>query len=253
MYFINTDDRFYKSLNTHILSINEIEEYVFNLVNRLELESYIVGVDYIDEEDTLGSYSFEEELIKLNIPRIIEEAKKLYYAYKIKGNSFLFINLNILEAVLHEVMHGIQNCNLMETDFAYNILYAKELAYKDKISDELYNKYYYLFSYERDAMISSIENILHIIKNNYKEEEKIFSYFLSNLYHFLILGYTINLCSIKSPAEKINEELYHEIAPTLSNIDTYDRMKLGYQMNTRNFRNFKRNKYKKILTKNDLL
>jgi hypothetical protein len=59
--------------------------------------------------------------------------------------------------------------------------------------------------------------------------------------------------NIKSPAEKIYTELYHEKTPTLSNIDVYDRMKLGYQLSSRNFNSFRRNKVKKILVKNDLL
>ena len=253
MIFINTSDSFYRNLNNHILSKSEIESYVFNLINNLGIDDYIADVDFNDEHVDLGSYSFETNIIKLNIPRIIEEAKLLYVNNKMDKNPVLFINLNILEAVLHEVMHAIQNCNLNESDFAYNILYAKELAYTNIISDELYNKYYYLFSYERDAIITSIENILQIIKQNYKDDERTFTYFLSNLYKYLVLGYTVNIYGIKSPAEKINEELYHECTPTLSNIDTYDRMKLGYQMTYRKFKKFKRNKVRKILVKNDLL
>ena len=253
MIFVETSDHFYSKLDHHILSLNEIEAYVFNLINRLEIEEYISDVVFDDELDHLGSYSFEDEAIKLNVSGIIQEAKKLFVDFKINKDQILFVNLNILEAVLHEVMHGIQNCNLNETDFAYNILYAKELAYKDTIRDDLYDKYYYLFSYERDAIITSIENLLHIIRDRYPDKEKIFEYFLSNLYSFLVLGYTINVCKIKSPAEKMYDEVYHETTPTLSNIDTYDRMKLGYQMTPHNFRSFKRNKVKKILAKNDLL
>ena len=252
MVFIDTTNHFYNKLNSHILSLNEIEEYIFNLINNLGIDEYVLGVDFI-EGDNLGSYSFETNMIKLNVPLLIEEAKKLYTINNIDKDLILFINLNILEAVLHEVMHGIQNCNLNETDFAYNILYARELAYKDKLSDELYDKYYYLFSYERDAIISSIENILPIIKSHYKEDERIFTYFLSNLYKFLTLGYTIDFYHIKSPAEKVCEELYHENTPILSNIDTYDRLKLGYQITPKKFRSFRRNKVRKILVKNDLL
>jgi len=253
MIFIDTTNVFYRNLDTHILSLNEIENYIFNLIIKINIEDYVVGVDFINKDDLLGSYSFEDEIIKINVPKIISEATKLYDEYSIKGNKILFINLNIIEAILHEVVHGIQNCNLMEQDYAYNMLYAKELEYKDIISDELYNKYYYLFSYERDAMITSMENILHIIKTNYKNEEKIFNYFLYNIYNYLVLGYTIKNFNIKSPAEKICEELYHENTPILSNIDTYDRMKLGYQMNFKNYNSFKRNKVKKILVKNDLI
>ena len=253
MIFVETSNHFYNNLDHHILSLNEIELYVFNLINRLEIEEYIYDVSFDDKLKTLGSYSFKSEIIKLNVPDIIHEAKKISNKFNIIEDEILFINLNILEAVLHEVMHGIQNCNLNETDFAYNILYLKELQYTDIISDELYHKYYYLFSYERDSIITSIENILHIIKDKYPNKDRIFEYFLSNLYSYLILGYTMNLFKIKSPAEKLYTELYHENTPTLSNIDTYDRMKLGYQMNTGNYWNFKRNKVKKILTKNDLL
>ena len=77
MVFINTNDSFYKTLNNHILCLNEIEQYIFNLVNRLELESYIVGVDYIEEDGLLGSYSFDDEIIKLNVPRIIPKIKSI--------------------------------------------------------------------------------------------------------------------------------------------------------------------------------
>ena len=253
MIFVETTDHFYNNLNHHILSLNEIELYIFNLINRLEIEEYVSDVIFIDSKNDLGSYSFEDESIKLNIPKIIEQAKMLYWQYNIQEDEILFINLNILEAVLHEVMHGIQNCNLNESDFAYNILYAKELQYTYNLSDELYEKYYYLFSYERDALITSIENILHILKDKYKNNPKTFEYFMSNLYSFLILGYTINIFNIKSPAERIYTELYHENTPILSNIDTYDRMKLGYQLSHRNFYSFKRNRAKKILVKNDLL
>ena len=150
-------------------------------------------------------------------------------------------------------MHAIQNCYMNEFDYAYSILYAKELIFKNKMSDELYDKYYYLFSYERDAIITSLENILHIIKTYYKKSERTFNYFLFNLYEFLILGYKEDRNNIKSPAEQLYENIYHENTPILSNIDIYDTMKLGYQINPKNFHNFKKNRIRKILSKNDLL
>ena len=253
MIFINTSDNFHGNLNDHILSKNEIEAYVFNIINKYGLDYYITDVEFIDDNNNLGSYSFDTAIIKINIPKIIEEAKRLYEENKIDKNPILFINLNILEATLHEVMHGIQNYHLNESNIAYNILYAREIAYTNIISDELYDKYYYLFSYERDAIITSIENILQIIKTHYPDNERTFTYFLSNLYRYLVLGYTVDLYNIKSPAEKLSEELYHDSTPILSNIDLYDRMKLGYQVSYRKYKNFKRNKVRKILSKNNLL
>jgi hypothetical protein len=253
MIFVDLTNAFYQDLDKHILSINEIEKYIFDLINYLEIEDYVLGVDFIDNTENLGTYSFENLMIKLNIPNIISEAKKIYNDDSINENEILFINLNILQAVLHEIVHGIQNYHLNESNFPYNILYAKELAYKDIISDELYNKYYYLFSYERDAIITSLENVLHIIKKYHKDKEKTFTYFLNDLYRFMVLGYTVNIYNIQSPAEKLYSGIYHEETPTLSNIDTYDRMKLGYQMGYRKFKKFKRNKIRKILVKNNLL
>ena len=253
MIFVDLSSEFYRSLSNHILSDNEIEKYVFDLINYLEIEDYILDVEFVNAMDSYGSYSFENLTIKLDVPRIVQDAKMIYKINHINENEILFINLNILQAVLHEVVHGIQNCNLNEFDYAYNILYAKELAYKDKMSEELYSKYYYLFSYERDAIITSLENVLHIIKNYQKDSERTFTYFLSDLYKFMILGYTVNMFGIKSPAEKLYEDVYHENTPTLSNIDIYDKMKLGYQVSPKKFRRFKKNRIRKILSKNNLL
>ena len=253
MIFVDLSNEFYKKLSNHILSQNEIDKYVFDIINYLEIEDYIVDLEFIDTKDSFGTYSFENLTIKLDIPKIISEAKINYKAFNINENEILFINLNLLQAILHEVMHAIQNCYMNEFDYAYSILYAKELIFKNKMSDELYDKYYYLFSYERDAIITSLENILHIIKTYYKKSERTFNYFLSNLYEFLILGYKEDKNNIKSPAEQLYENIYHENTPILSNIDIYDTMKLGYQINSKNFHNFKKNRIRKILSKNDLL
>lgn len=253
MIFVDLSNEFYKKLCNHILSQNEIDKYVFDIINYLEIEDYIVDLEFVDIKDSFGTYSFENLTIKLDIPKIISEAKINYKAFNINENEVLFINLNILQAILHEVMHAIQNCYMNEFDYAYSILYAKELIFKNKMSDELYDKYYYLFSYERDAIITSLENILHIIKTYYKKSEKTFNYFLFNLYEFLILGYKEDKNNIKSPAEQLYENIYHENTPILSNIDIYDTMKLGYQINPKNFHDFKKNRIRKILSKNDLL
>lgn len=176
MIFVDLSNEFYKKLCNHILSQNEIDKYVFDIINYLEIEDYIVDLEFVDIKDSFGTYSFENLTIKLDIPKIISEAKINYKAFNINENEVLFINLNILQAILHEVMHAIQNCYMNKFDYAYSILYAKELIFKNKISDELYDKYYYLFSYERDAIITSLENILHIIKTYYKKSEKTIMY-----------------------------------------------------------------------------
>ena len=63
MIFIDLSNHFYRDLDKHILSINEIEKYVFDLVNYLEIQDYILDVDFIESEDNLGTYSFETLII----------------------------------------------------------------------------------------------------------------------------------------------------------------------------------------------
>ena len=48
MVFIDTTNHFYNKLNSHILSLNEIEEYIFNLINNLGIDEYVLGVDFIE-------------------------------------------------------------------------------------------------------------------------------------------------------------------------------------------------------------
>jgi hypothetical protein len=252
MLLIDKTDNFYKSLDNHILSMDEVKSYIFYLVDYLEIGNYVTDVVSLDGTDC-GRYSFDELLIRINLPRIIMMANVYFEKCHIEKDRTLFINLNILESILHEVVHGIQNCKIHEEDLAYNILFLREMQLAEYISDELYDQYYFFFSYERDAMITSIENILHIIDYNYKDKDRIFSYFLNNLYKYLVYGYRVGYDSITSPAEIINEELFNSPTPILSNIDIYDRLKLGYQIKPKNLRSFNRKKNRKILMKNNLL
>lgn len=252
MLFIDLTNMFYRNLHTHILSLNEIEEYIFNIRDYLEIEDSIMDVKFVTGND-LGSYSFETGIIKLNPDLLKQEANRIWEENKLTGNKILFINLNILEAIFHEVVHAIQNNGFNNPNLQFNYIYLKELSIKDNLTDEEFEKCYALFSYERVAIVSAVENILPIIKMHYKDEESIFSHFIYNLYKYLMIGYSTDCYDVTCPADIVWEDLLHEQTPVVSNIDTYDKMRLGYQVRYRELRSFRRNKIRKILTKNNLL
>ena len=47
MIFVDLSNEFYKKLSNHILSQNEIDKYVFDIINYLEIEDYIVDLEFV--------------------------------------------------------------------------------------------------------------------------------------------------------------------------------------------------------------
>lgn len=243
-------------INKEILSKELIEEYVSSLIDYLELYEFYNGIIFVPRNfSDLASYNFHTLKVKINIDRIIKEANLRYHFTNLSNKKIVFINLAILEALYHEVIHIFQNYVLTCTDWGFAELFKKDVYYLNNLDEteetnKLYSNYHDLFVIERDANITSFENILHIIIENLHDED-LKEYFLRVLSSALMYGYDFNGSST-SPMKTIFEELYLEDTPVVENLDLYDRIKYGFQINKKEYKWFKKNNKGLILSKNNL-
>lgn len=243
-------------INKEILSKELIEEYVTSLIDYLELYEFYSGIIFVPKNfSDLASYNFHTLKIRMNINRIIKEANLRYHFTKLSDKKILFINLAILEALYHEVIHIFQNYVLTCTNWGFAELFKKDVHYLNSLDEtdeatKIYSNYHDLFVIERDANITSFENILHIVIENLNDEE-LKQYFLEVLSSSLMYGYDFNGSST-SPLKTIFEELYLEDAPNVENLDLYDKIKYGFQIGKSEYKWFKKNSKGLILSKNNL-
>lgn len=241
------------NLEDHVLTDKEIKSYIYALVNYLELNDYFKGVIIKSlNEKSLATYSFETLKIKMDTDFIKRVAVSEYEYARLKKIIKAFINLEILQAIYHEVSHIIHNYIAFGSDVPIGYLYRVDIcALNDlDISDDDYDKIHNLMIIERDANINSLENILIIIKRYIKRPE-LFEYYLSKLQSFMLVGYEIKK-SIVSPMEILYDGVYHLEVPSISNIDLYDKIKLGLPLKKKDMRTFTNNERNIILGKNNL-
>lgn len=234
-----------------IFSQEDIKTYLLDLINYLGLHDYTSDIIFDDiSNDTLATYCFHTRKIKININNIIRDAKSIY-PFIDDNNLILFINLSFIEAILHEVVHIFQNYLFNNENYSLLQLYLKEFIAADKMEEDDYSIYYNCFIFEREAIVTSLENILIILKNFIKND-KLFEYYLEQLTQYLTIGYKSNNQSIVSPIEILFNYYFKESVPTITNLDIYDTLKLGFQINKDNFILYNNKARNLILEKNNL-
>lgn len=241
------------NLEDHVLTDKEIKSYIYALVNYLELNDYFKGVIIKSlHEKSLATYSFLTLKIKMDTDFIKSVAVLEYEQANLRKLIAAFINLEILQVIYHEVTHIIHNYMAFESDVPIGYLYRVDICALNNldISDDDYDKIHDLMVIEREANITSLENILIIIKK-YIGNSKLFEYYLGKLQTFMLDGYDIKK-SIISPMEILYNEVYHLEVPCVSNVDLYDKIKLGLPLKRNDIRTYTNNERNIILGKNNL-
>lgn len=183
-----------EKIKTNIFSYEDIIIFVNDLITHLGINDYLKEIrflpstfdadlviykckDQILRKDTaykndkyviknsvniLATYSFFERVMKIDIDNIIREAKD--YFDNDESELILFINMSIIECLIHETVHAYQNFAIHETNYSLYQLMALELPKFELMDDDQYDKYYNTFIFEREAIITTYEAIMIISK-----------------------------------------------------------------------------------------
>lgn len=242
-------------IEDHVFTENEIKKYIYDLINYLELNDYFRGVLFnCVKLNGLASYSFKTKKIKISPELIEKEAVLEYENAKFSKKLIAFINLELLQAIYHEIVHVIHNYMAFDSNLPIGYLFYVDIVTlnNSNISDDEYDRIHDLMVIERDANITSIENILLIIKK-YLKSAKLYAYYEEKLKTFMLDGYVEDK-EIISPIEYLYNNIYHLELPNVGNIDFYERMKLGLPLKKKDIKIFMSNSVhmisKKISCKN---
>lgn len=253
MIFAHNFMKLLTNIEDHIYDELEIKRYIYALINYLEVNDYFRGVLFNSiNTQGLATYSFKTQKIKINYNLILKEATQEYIHSGLNKKIITFINLELLQAIFHEVMHVIHNYMAFDGELSIGYIYLVDIEALNNlnISNEEYWKIHDLMPIEREANITALENILMIIKR-YINDDKLFEYYLNKLSYFMLDGYQIDK-NITSPMEYLYNEIYHLELPTISNIDLYDKIKLGIPLKRNELRTYTNKEIYIILKKNNL-
>lgn len=252
--FLEVISKYLGRLNEHILSVEELKDITYTLVENFELKDYFSGIEFnIPNNTDLGTYNFITKKMRLHRKHLIWMAEDDYKRSKLTSNRITFINLSILEALFHEMVHAMQNYIAFDANWTLSPLLKMDIVsfYNHTVSDEDYDAYHNAFPYERDANATAIEYILYIIQN-YVHDDELYEYFKNRLHGFMIEHYQKDGDNITSPIEFVYTDIYGLAVPCVHNMDLYDRIKLGFNVSAEEYDQYIRNKNEMILAKNNL-
>ena len=246
----------YDKITLNVFSEDDIKFYINDIVSFLELNEYLADIVFIpDRYKNLGSYHLGERKMNIAIKAIVNEARLVLNMMDDKPHQESMINLFILKTLLHEITHIYHNYLITECDSDIAKVFYLELAYFQSDSEivaQQYEKHYSKLIFERDANITSVENILRIIKK-YVNDPMLYDYYFEYLKHYLLSGYSEDNDTITSPIEIVYGDILHQDMIVADNIDLYDRFRLGFQVNRDEMSYFKDNIDTIIKAKNNLL
>lgn len=195
----------------------------------------------------LSTYSFFDRTIKIDIDNIISEA--IEYFDNDESEQILFINMCILECMIHEVVHTYQNFAIHETDYSLYQLMTLELSRFEIMDDKEYNKFYNTFIFEREAIITTYETLM-IIAKHFLHNDALFEYYKDNLTKVLLGGYKVKKTrKVDSPLEIKYKYLFKKKTPEVMSLDVYEALKYGFPVSYQEFVDFKKNNNELILRK----
>lgn len=197
--------------------------------------------------DILSTYNFYDKTIKLDMNNILNEAYELFD--NDEELLALFINMNIIECMIHECVHVYQNFVIHETDYGLYNLMALELSEFENMNENDYNKFYNIFMFEREAIITTYEALMVFAKKIF-HNENIFEYYKDCLTTVLLGGYKIKRShKITSPLEIKFKDLFKREMPEVSALDIYEALKFGLPVSYNDYVKFQKNNRELILAK----
>ena len=117
------------NIENHVLTDREIKLYMYALVNYLELNDYFKGLIIKSlEEKSLATYSFKTLKIKMDADFIRKVATREYEQANLRKLIIAFTNLEILQAIYHEVIHIVHNYMAFGTEIPIGFLYRVDIC-----------------------------------------------------------------------------------------------------------------------------
>ena len=148
---------------------NFIDNIVSIIIREERLIEYVKDIDYSYQSCSLvlASYFYESRILKFNMNKMFKEHSSIYEIYRrIYDTSsdyfdkYLFICLSVLEVILHEIEHVMQNKKvntLPQDNFERQLIEINTIAIE--VYPSVYKKHHDLFSIEREANITSCDKI----------------------------------------------------------------------------------------------
>lgn len=245
------DEQINNKLNIEILNKEDILAFINGFLKYLNIESYLKETKFLDfdNKNDLAYYDWDNLILKIDYDNLIKDADVLYEGED-KTDYVLFINVMILLSLVHEITHIYQNAHRYDGTIITNIINSN-LNLFDILEKKEYDEYWSLFLVERDAIVTSYEYIIILLKTIIKNE-RMYHYFLEELADNLTCGYRVRLKEITSPLQIVNKRFSKSVNPKLSKYDIYDSLKYGFPITKKEYLDFRKEKEKIILLKNNL-
>ena len=233
-----------------IFTDEDINEFVNFHMHRAKLDDYIKKIIIKEEIDgeNLSVYNLKTRELTIYRERIIKDAEEWLDDFKRdfdsplstyfmdEKNIIFFINLNILNSLVHELCHVVQNKIIHTCHSKYQELIEEEYLFY-QLEPDYYEKYYQCFTFEREAIACSFEAILLIIRQNTKDN-CLFDFFLEEFKYHLVSGYTLENNKLTAPAEVIQKGFLKIKKIHKPSDDIYEKLKFGYPIPKKTYQDF---------------
>lgn len=212
-----------KLINDYSLNNKYVDEYFFNILfnefmNLYKLNNTVKDFNINNDNNNFAeaTYNIDKKIITINyflLEDYIKDGKDNNYS---NNNLYYFVNMKFLLAVMHELEHAKQ-LELLSTSkndltnllikygYSFTILEFRNSIYTKLCNYQVNNLYEKTYNYnpiERMANINSLFQLLSIFNKEYNLSDRVFNYFMNEMYKIIPNGYSKNIFNnIISPTE----------------------------------------------------
>ena len=210
-------------INDYSLNNKYVDEYFFNILfnefmNLYKLNNTVKDFNINNDNNNFAeaTYNIDKKIITINyflLEDYIKDGKVNNYS---NNNLYYFVNMKFLLAVMHELEHAKQ-LELLSTSkndltnllikygYSFTILEFRNSIYTKLCNYQVNNLYEKTYNYnpiERMANINSLFQLLSIFNKEYNLSDRVFNYFMNEMYKIIPNGYSKNIFNnIISPTE----------------------------------------------------
>ena len=168
------DPKFIDKIYESEFDKNDVLNFIKGFVKYLKIDDYLSDVvfKYL-KKGNLAIYNRKTKVVSVSLDAIIDDAKAL--CEENVPDKILFINIMIILTLVHEITHINQVAHMKDNN-PISMILKRDFTLIDILTPEEYEYYYVYFTCERDAIITSLEYVLYLLKNILKQE-KMFNYF----------------------------------------------------------------------------
>ena len=212
-----------KLINDYSLNNKYVDEYFFNILfnefmNLYKLNNTVKDFNINNDNNNFAeaTYNIDKKIITINyflLEDYIKDGKVNNYS---NNNLYYFVNMKFLLAVMHELEHAKQ-LELLSTSkndltnllikygYSFTILEFRNSIYTKLCNYQVNNLHEKTYNYnpiERMANINSLFQLLSIFNKEYNLSDRVFNYFMNEMYKIIPNGYSKNIFNnIISPTE----------------------------------------------------